>query len=59
MDYYCDVRDRTFEKKSKSKHLQSLTHYDLEKSLQTKYILQKPDFVDIDEIFIEYIINHK
>ena len=29
MDYYCDVCDKTIKIKSKSRHLQSLTHEEL------------------------------
>ena len=34
MEYYCDVCDRTIKIKSKSKHLQSLTHNELEKCIR-------------------------
>ena len=58
MDYFCDVCDKTYKKKSKSNNRQSLRHIDFEKSIRIKHVIQNPDFFDIDEIFNEYITKH-
>ena len=44
MDYYSDVCEKTIKVKSKSKHLQSLTHNENEKCIQTKHTIESPDF---------------
>ena len=50
--------DTTIKIKSKDKHLQSLTHTELEKSIRIKHTIENPDFLDIDERFNGYITNH-
>ena len=37
MDYYCDICDKTINIKSKRKHLQTLAHIELSKSIRTRY----------------------
>ena len=56
MDYYCDVCGKTI--KSKSKHLQCLTHNEFEKCIRMKHTIENPDFSFIDSIFNDYITNH-
>ena len=58
MDFYCDVCDKTFEYKSKSKHLQSLTHEDFEKCIPINHTVENLEFFDVDEIFDKNITNH-
>ena len=57
-DYYCDVYDISIKIKSKSKHLHSLTHNELEKCIQINHTIEKLDFLDIEELFNNYINNH-
>ena len=45
--------------KSRSKHLQSLTHNKLEKCIRIKHTIENPDFFDLYEVFNNYITNHK
>ena len=59
MDYYCDVCDKTIENQSKNKHLKSLTHNEFEKCTRTKHAFQRLNFSEIDDIFNEYVTNHK
>ena len=58
MDYFCDLCDKTFKIKSKSKHHKSLAHTDFEKCIRIKNTIQNPDFFHIDEIFTNYISNY-
>ena len=58
MDYCCDVCDKTSEIISKSRHLQSLTHNEVEKWIRKNHIINSPTFFDKDEIFNEYSTNH-
>ena len=57
-DWNCNLCDRTTNKKSKRKHLKSLTHYELEKSLRINHFIQNPNFFDIISILIEYVTDH-
>ena len=50
--------DKTIKIKSKSKHLKSLNHNELEKCIRIKPSIKKPDFFDKDELFDNYITNH-
>ena len=43
----------------KNKHLQSLTHNILAKSIRIKHIIEKADFFEKDEVFNKYTTNHK
>ena len=58
MDYYCHACDKTIKIKSKTKHLQSLTHNEFEKCIRLKHTIQNPDFFDMAELFNEYITDH-
>ena len=58
MDYYFDVCNKAIKTESKIKHLQSLTHTEFEKCIQTKHTIQNPDFFDLEEIFNNYTTNH-
>ena len=60
MDYYCDVCDELFKFKRKSILLQqTLTHNAFDECIQTKHKIESLDIFDIDEIFNEYITDHK
>ena len=59
MDYYCDVCDKTKKIKSNNKHLQNLPHIEPDKCMKTKHSNKKTDFFDINEVFSDYITNHK
>ena len=50
--------DRTITNKSKSEHVQSLTHIEFERRIRVKNTIEKPDFSDVDEIVNVFITNH-
>ena len=58
MGYYCDVCDKTFIKESKSEHLRSLTHHELETFIPIWQAIEKLDLFDIDSILKEFVTNH-
>ena len=58
MGYYCDVCDKTIKSKFRSKHLESLTHKELDNSIHIKHTIEYPNFFDINEKFHEYIHCH-
>ena len=51
-NYYCDVCDKS------KRNLKSLTHNEFEKCVLIIHTMNSPSFIDIDEIFNEYIIDH-
>ena len=46
----CLVCDKTNKKKSKRRHLQSVSHFRVESWIQTIYTLEGPDFLEIYKI---------
>ena len=58
MNYYCDVCDKTINIKSNRKHLESITHNELEECIRRKHTMGSPYFFDIDSIFNNCITNH-
>ena len=57
-DYYCDVRDKTDKVRSKSKHLQSRTHNEVDECIQMKHTVENQNVYGIGEVFTDYITNH-
>ena len=58
MDYFCENCNTPNKLKSKNKHLQSVTHYKLDKCIRTKHSIDTTDFFHIDLDFNNYITNH-
>ena len=58
MRYYCDVCDETVKLKSKSSHLNSLSHKEFDKCKHIKQTIEKPNINDVDKIFYSIIIEH-
>ena len=58
MGYNYDVSVKTTNTKSKSNHLQTLTHIELEKFIPINHAIENLDFFDIDDLFNDYITNH-
>ena len=58
MEYPCDVCDKTINIKSKIKHLQSITHKELDKYANKAYYGKSRFLFKKDEVFKNYITNH-
>ena len=59
MDYYCDICDEIIKIKNEHKHLQCLSHTELDKCIRIKRTIENPDFFDIHVMLNKYITNHK
>ena len=58
MSYCCDVSDKTVKLKSKSIHLNSLSHKEFDKCRHIKLTIKNPDIIKINEFFYSYVIEH-
>ena len=57
MSYFCDICDETIKVKSKSEHLKSIIHKELEKSFHIVYSIDDPKFFDVDDIYITILLT--
>ena len=58
MSYYCDICDKTIKLESKNKHLKSITHNELAKSIHIIQSIDNPKFFDVDDIHSDFINLH-
>ena len=54
MSYYCDICDKTIKLKSKDKHLKSILHNELGKSIHLSHSIDKRKFFDVDDIYNDF-----
>ena len=58
MSYYCDICDKIINLKSKDKHLNSITHIELEKSFRIYHSTENPNFLNVDDLYNDFINSH-
>ena len=56
MSYYCDICDKTIKHKCKNKHLKSITHNELEKSIHIILLLTIQNF-SMSMIYITILLT--
>ena len=56
--YHCKISDETIKLKSKNKHLKSITHNELEKSIHILHSIESPNFFDVDDMYNDFINIH-
>ena len=59
LDYYCEICDKTINRKSKTKHINSKTHLNTYFNIViNKHIFGDVFWIDFEETIHEYIVNH-
>ena len=53
----CNICDKIIKRKSKNKHIKSITHNELENSIQTTHSIEYPKFFDVDDMYKDFIKN--
>ena len=56
--FNCKLCDKSIKIISKKKHLNSTNRQNLKDSIIFRYILQKPDFLQIDNILQNYVLDY-
>ena len=57
LDYCSEVCEESFKVKSKTNHLKSLSHIQLEKCIHRIHAFKSPDFLDLHKIYNYYVSN--
>ena len=52
--FHCDLCDRSIKIRSKKKHLNSQYHESLTKSINSKYTIKNPSFLNIEEMLTNF-----
>ena len=58
MSYYCSICDKSIKLKSRNKHLKSITHNELEKSIHINHSVENPNFFDVDDKYNDFVNIH-
>ena len=58
MDYYCEIWDKSNKIQSKRIYLNSISHFEFEKSNLIFHTVKNPNFLDVDKIYNYYINIH-
>ena len=56
--FNCKLCDKGIKMKSKKKHLNSIYHRYLSDSIIIRYIIQNPDFLNIDNTLKNYVVDY-
>ena len=57
-DYFCKLFDKPIKIKSKNKHLKSLNHQSLTKTIISRYYVSNPNFFQIEYVLKKYVDDY-